>query len=281
MEIKIWGCRGSLPTPGPKSVRYGGNTSCLEIKLRDETIIILDAGSGIKLLGDAIVERGSPKEVYLFLTHSHWDHLLGFPFFKPAYIPDFRINVRGGHDATKCLKKYLAHQMEPPYFPVDFELLNAEFDFRNGNPKKKEIGTAEIFPIPLNHPNGGFGYKFVEDNKSFVFLTDNELFFDHKGGLKRNDYIELCRGADLLLHDAQYNEKEYSSMTRGWGHTTHLQAAQFAVDAGVKRFGLFHHDPSHNDNDLDAFVNESRLYIEKQGGPAECFGCKEGMEIRV
>ena len=281
MKVTVWGCRGSLPTPGRESVRYGGNTTCVEVRLQDGTLIVIDAGSGIRLLGDRVLKEKGPKELYLLLTHSHWDHLLGFPFFKPAYIPDFKIKVRGGHNATKCLREYLAHQMEPPYFPVDFDLLNAQFDFSNGSPDKKKIGSAEVFPIPLNHPNGGFGYKIVEEGRSFVFLTDNELFFEHKGGLKRSQYVEWSAGAQLLFHDAQYTKKEYESLTTGWGHTTFIQAAQLAIDAGVERFGLFHHDPSHDDDTLDGFVEACRQHISKNGSEVKCFGVQEGMEIEI
>lgn len=281
MEVRIWGCRGSLPTPGPESVRYGGNTTCLEIRLRDGTVIIIDAGSGIRSLGERIAVAMDPKEIFLLLTHGHWDHLHGFPFFRPAYMPEFRINVFAGEGDEVDGSKYLAHQMQPPFFPVRFEDLNAEFVFGDWSRGKLELAAAEITPIPLNHPNRGFGYKLVENGRIFVFLTDNELFFEHKGGLKRHQYVEWCKGADLLLHDGQYSETEYESRTRGWGHTTYLQAAQLAVDSGVKSFGLFHHDPSRSDEVIDGFVEECRTLIRSQGAFVKCFGSREGMELVV
>lgn len=281
MEVRIWGCRGSLPTPGPESVRYGGNTTCLEIRLRDGTVIIIDAGSGIRLLGERIAEAKDQKDICLLLTHGHWDHLHGFPFFRPAYMPGFRIKVIAGATEEVDGLKYLSHQMKPPFFPVRFEDLNADFVFEDWSRGKLKLASAEIIPIPLNHPDGGFGYKLIEDGKSFVFLTDNELFFEHSGGLKRQRYVEWCKGADLLLHDAQYGEKEYESRTRGWGHTTYLQATQLAIDSGVKSFGLFHHDPSRSDDMIDGLVEECSGLIRKSGLAIECFGARDGMKLVV
>jgi phosphoribosyl 1,2-cyclic phosphodiesterase len=281
MKIRVWGCRGSLPAPGSETIRYGGNTTCVEVRLSDDTMVIIDAGTGIRLLGDRILAEGAPTEMYLFLTHSHWDHLMGFPFFKPAYSDRFTIKVRGGEDATKCLREYLAHQMEPPYFPVRFDLLKASFDFSDGGPEKKSIGSAQIFPIPISHPNGGYGYKFVEGDRTFVFLTDNELGLVHPDGRARQEYADFCRSADLVFHDAQYTENEYQSLTRGWGHSTIEQIVDFAIETEIARLGLTHHDPSHDDDAVDELVAMCRRRVAKKGGKVDCFGVKEGMELRV
>ncbi len=278
MEIIIWGCRGSIPTPGKGTVKYGGNTTCIEIRLKDRTVIVIDAGSGIRSLGKKLVADKSIKEIYLILTHSHWDHLMGFPFFKPAYFERFTIHVRGGPIAKETVKSYLEHQMEPPYFPARFSAMRAKFDFTHGIPLVKQIGSAIVTPIPLSHPNGGYGYKVTEEGKSFVFLTDNELDYQHEGGRLRGDYIQFCEGMDLLLHDAQYTEKEYRSM-QSFGHSTVSSALNLAVRAKVKRFGLFHHDPDHTDGEIDAIVQNVQRMLQQKNAKLNFFAASEGREL--
>lgn len=277
VKITIWGCRGSLPTPGPTTVRYGGNTTCVELRLEDGTVIILDAGSGMKRLGQALARRLDTREVYLYLTHTHWDHLMGFPFFVPGYATDFVVHVRGGPLAKGLLKESLEHQMRPPYFPVAFRQLRAQFDFTVGEPQARSIGSCKVEPIRLNHPNGGYGFKFTESGRSFVFLPDNELEFAHVQGMDRNRYVEFCNGAALLLHDSQYTEDEYRQR-RGWGHTNIAGSVGLARDAEVERLVLFHHDPEHSDEQMDELLALARR--EATGGP-ECSAAMEGMEIEV
>jgi phosphoribosyl 1,2-cyclic phosphodiesterase len=280
MNIKIWGCRGSIPSPGCDTSVYGGNTTCVEVRLEDETLLVIDAGTGMRCLGNAIVKAGGPKKIHLLLTHAHWDHLQGFPFFVPAYMVGYNIVVRGGPRVQKSLEAFLAHQMDPPYFPVPFRDLKASFDFQKENGQSMTIGDTRILPIALKHPNGGYGYKFLENGKTFVFLTDNEIGFDHPGGLADGEYIELCRDADLLLHDGQYTPQEYET-TRGWGHSTFQAVTDLAIAAEVKRLGIFHHDPRHLDQELDRYIEECRQRIWRNKSRVECFGTKEGMEIHL
>lgn len=194
MKITIWGARGSIPAPGPSTIKYGGNTACIEVSLEDGTMIILDTGSGIRILGKKILEEGKTSDIYLILTHSHWDHLIGFPFFSPAYTVGYRIHVRGGPIAKETVRSYLEHQMEPPYFPARFSAMKADFDFTHGIPVVKQIGSATVTPIPLSHPNGGYGYKISALGKTFVYLTDNELDYQHEKGRLRGDYLRFCGG---------------------------------------------------------------------------------------
>ncbi len=278
MRIKIWGCRGSIPSPGCDTNKYGGNTTCVEVRLKDGSLIVIDAGTGIRCLGNTLLKARGPKKVHLLLTHAHWDHLQGFPFFVPAYMEEYSIIVRGGRPAKQSLEAFLAHQMDPPYFPVPFRDLKASFDFRQENGQSLSIGKVEIIPIPLKHPNGGYGYKFIEGNKTFVFLTDNEIGFDHPGGLPDAEYAEICRNADLLIHDGQYTEQEYE-ISRGWGHSTFRSVTDLSISADVKRLGIFHHDPRHLDQDLDRYIEECRQQISEEKSRVECFGTKEGMEI--
>lgn len=280
MKIKIWGCRGSLPAPGLHTLRYGGHTTCLEIRARSGEIVVVDAGSGIRNLGKALVRGRGARHVHLMITHSHWDHLMGFPFFAPAYFREWTVTLCGGPHAQDALRKYLGHQMKAPYFPVDFSVMKARFKFGCASPKGGRIGSLQIAAIPLNHPNGGFGFRFTEQGRSFVFLTDNELDFPHPGGRDREEYGAFCRGADLLLHDAQYTDREYRQ-TRGWGHSTFASATDLAIAAGVKRFGLFHHDPDRTDASLDQQVEFCQRRIARARARIKCFAAAEGMVLRV
>ncbi|MBN1686997.1 MAG: MBL fold metallo-hydrolase [Spirochaetales bacterium] len=281
MTIKIWGSRGSLPTPEPYAVRYGGNTTCIEIRFSCDIPLIIDAGSGIRKLGNLLLkDRTRPKELYLYLTHAHWDHLMGFPFFTPAYMKGTQVHVRGGVMAKRSLEKFLSKQMEAPYFPVDFKAMKAKFDFTRGKPEGFEVGEARITPIPLSHPNGGWGCKIEEAGKTFVFLTDNELGHTHEGGLTTSGYVEACAYADLVIHDAQYTEEEYKKKET-WGHSTYTQATMLALSAKVKQLGFFHHDPERSDDSIDALVARARHKIETENRDLACFAVEEGQVITL
>jgi ribonuclease BN (tRNA processing enzyme) len=249
--------------------------------------MIVDAGSGIRKLGLSMIKDETASHVNLLLTHSHSDHLSGFPFFKPAYDPNYSINVCGGPIPQQHLWQYLTHSMQAPYFPVEFSALKAKFTIgchcdrlHCDHTLPVSDASVECHSIPLNHPNGGYGFKFISRGKMFVFLTDNEIRHHHEGGLPRKVYIDACRDAELLFHDAQFTEEEYAT-TRGWGHSTYTDAVDLALEAGVKRLGLFHHDPNRSDDGLDRIVDECRERIHKAGSSLECFGCAEGMTLEV
>lgn len=284
MKIRIWGCRGSIPSPGSTTLRYGGNTTCLEIRTNTGQLIIVDAGSGLRNLGRELMQGKRISPIRFFLTHSHWDHLIGFPFFQPAYSENFAFTFCSGPHEHGSIRKFLIHQMEEPYFPIPFTLLKGKFDFHcqrpNQEPGHCSQDGLEIIPIPLNHPNRGYGYKFIEQGKTFVFLTDNEIGFQFDHGMDRSHYVAFCRDADLLFHDAQYTAEEYR-LTRGWGHSTFGDATDLAIEAGVKRLGLFHHDPDRTDDDLDRQVEFCQERIRLAGGTPECFAAAEGMEIEL
>ncbi len=281
MIITIWGSRGSLPTPEPYTARYGGNSTCLEVRFNDGNRLVIDAGSGIRKLGNALLkDKARPKELYLYLTHAHWDHLMGFPFFTPAYIKGMKLHVRGGVMAKRFLEKFLTKQMEAPYFPVDFKAMQARFDFTKGKPAGFQAGGAKITPIPLSHPNGGWGCKIEEAGKSFVFLTDNELGHRHENGLTQSEYVQSCARADLLIHDAQYTEEEYRAK-KTWGHSTYNQALMLALSAKVGKLGFFHHDPERTDDEIDKLVERARKKVDNESRQLECFGVEEGQVIKL
>ena len=286
MKIKIWGCRGSLPTPGKQTLRYGGNTTCVEVRTQDDRVIILDAGSGLCNLGRALeAERKLPHLLMLF-THAHWDHLCGFPLFDPVYDPECEITLCGGPAGQQSLRRYLSRQMEPPYFPVPFDQLRARIGFGcqcglpcDGWGAPMDCGKL-CCSIRLNHPNGGHGFKLQEQGRTFVFLPDNELGFYHEDGPGFADYVDFCRGVDLLFHDAQYTDAEYER-TRGWGHSNYADTLRLASEAGVKRLGLFHHDPMRTDDDLDRQVDWCRQQLREANSPVDCFACAEGMVVEL
>ena len=280
MNITVWGCRGTLPTPGQNSLKYGGHTTCLEIRNKAGFVTIVDAGSGLRNLGKKLLQENGSNELCLILTHSHWDHLMGFPFFLPAYFSRFKINVCGIQSARNYMCQALARQLEAPYFPVDFEQLKAQFNFGCSGPGCGSCMHMQVETIQLSHPNGGFGFKFTEAGRQFVFLTDNELGHRHPGGLLPYEYCDFAKGADLLFHDAQYTDAEYEK-TKTWGHSTYNQVLKLAMDAKVKRLGLFHHDPDRTDAELDQIVAELRQKVAAAGSNLDIFAVFEGMQIEL
>lgn len=280
MKITVWGCRGTLPTPGHHTLKYGGNTTCLEIRNQAGFLTIVDAGSGLRFLGKRLIQEKNLEEMCLMLTHSHWDHLMGFPFFIPAYFSKFKINVCGVQSARNYMSQSLARQLEAPYFPVNFDQLKANFNFSCKGPGCEKCIHMKVESINLSHPNGGFGFSFSENNRRFVFLTDNELGYQQPEGLPAKDYVEFARDADLLFHDAQYTEEEIVK-TRTWGHSTYDEALDLAIKANVKRLGLFHHDPDRTDSELDHIVRELRAKAAVRSDRLDIFAVYEGMQIEL
>jgi len=269
MKITCWGSRGSIPVSGKEYVKYGGDTTCLELRTKDDEIIIIDAGTGIRRLGLKLIQEKRFNYNFVF-THAHWDHLMGFPFFKPLYIEDIEIKVYRCPFPDKYVEKMVTRVMTPPNFPVKYSDLSASIVYENGCPEQFEIGSVTIIPIRLNHPNGGSGYKIIEDGKTFVFLTDNELGFLHPGGLEANEYMEFCADADLLFHDAEYTPEEYET-TMDWGHSVFTDVADMAIKAGVKKLGLFHLNQARTDDDQDLMVEECKKIITESNAGVECF----------
>jgi phosphoribosyl 1,2-cyclic phosphodiesterase len=279
MKITCWGARGSIPVSGKEYAKYGGDTTCVEIRSKDDDIIIIDAGTGMRKLGNKLL--ASDKRAYnVLFTHAHWDHLMGFPFFKPIYMKGTRISVFGCPYAQTSLKDILSKSMVAPYFPVDFSQLQAEITSHGVCEETFDIGPVHITPIQLNHPNQGMGYKFTEDGKSFVFLTDNELTLRHAGGGEYQDYVRFAADADLLVHDAEYTEGQYK-MTKGWGHSVYTDALRLAMEAKVKQFGLFHHNQERSDAELDQMVDDCRRIVARDNRQIQCFAVQAGMEINL
>jgi phosphoribosyl 1,2-cyclic phosphodiesterase len=258
MKLRFWGTRGSIPVPGKDTVAYGGNTSCVEISLESGVKIIIDSGTGIRPLGEHLLAQGESVNIHLLVTHIHWDHVNGFPFFAPIHSPGTKIAVDGSPSCMKGLTLPFENKIHDGFFPVRFNDLKAEIIYLD---KLKhgplQIDEVTVDTIPLQHPQGGVGFRFRKGNKTFVFITDNELAQDSYGEKDANDYIAFCKDADILVHDAQYLPEEISKR-RGWGHSDYITAFNLAAKAHAKRLVLFHHDPSRNDFAVSEIVARCR-----------------------
>jgi phosphoribosyl 1,2-cyclic phosphodiesterase len=279
MLIKCWGSRGSIPVSGKEYINYGGDTTCIEIRTKSDDIIIIDAGTGIRRLGNQLIDEGRFDYHFIF-THAHWDHVMGFPFFKPLYSRQSELQMHRCPFHSKFVETVLTKVMSPPTFPVKYSEITASLHYENACPLEFEIGSVTITPIPISHPNSGSGYKFVEDGKSFVFLTDNELGFVHPGGLQYQDYVDFSSGADLLIHDAEYTPGEYKN-TKTWGHSVFTEALDLAIGAGVKKFGLFHLNQERTDSEVDGIVDTCRQTISAKENNLDCFAVSSNMTFNL
>lgn len=275
MLIRCWGARGSIPVSGAAYLRYGGDTPCIEIRTRQGEVVVLDAGSGIRRLGNRLVEE-ERLEFTMIFTHAHWDHIMGFPFFKPIYRPATRIRFYGCPSTQESVQGIIANIMSPPNFPVPFSDITATIAYQDACQLSFTIGGMKVESIPLSHPNGGLGYRFEEEGRSFVFLTDNELTFRHPGGMAYEDYRDFCRGADLLIHDAEYLPEDYP-LTRTWGHSVYTDTLRLARDAGVARLGLFHHNQDRTDEGIARMLADCGPTAGCP--PLECFAVSQETEI--
>jgi phosphoribosyl 1,2-cyclic phosphodiesterase len=279
MYIKCWGARGSIPVSGKEYNKYGGDTTCMEIRANSGHTIIVDAGTGIRRLGNQLITNGDESYNFLF-THAHWDHLMGFPFFKPLYRRGTILKVYRCPYSGTYAQQMITRILTPPNFPVKYSDLSAEIVFEEGCPDEFNIGSITVVPIHLSHPNGGRGYKFVEDGKAFVFLTDNELGFVHPGGLPLHAYAEFSEGADFLIHDAEYTPKEYETFIE-WGHSSYADVLDLATRAGIKKLGLFHINQERSDQEMDHIVSECRQQIKQQEWSFDCLAVGSDMEFEL
>ncbi len=278
MYIRCWGSRGSIPVSGREYIKYGGDTTCMEIRPESGEIIIVDAGTGIRRLGNHLVNE-KRHEYHMIFTHVHWDHIMGYPFFRPIYSPKTRLHLYRPPNA-RFIETMLNYMMMPPYFPVPYGQTACKVTYADPPATDFTIGSMKITPVPLSHPNTGRGYKFTEKGKHFVFLTDNELHHPHPGGLSYQEYVEFCKGADFLVHDADYTPTEYQTV-KSWGHSTYIHAVRLGLDAGVKKLGLFHLNQNRTDDEVDRIVDECRELVVRHQGDMECFAVGSDMVVTV
>ena len=247
LSVRFWGVRGSIACPGPDTVRYGGNTACVEIRC-GEHLLIMDGGTGLRELGTALLQNG-PIDADLFYTHTHFDHICGLPFFGPAYVGGNKIRLWAGHLLPDhCLEDVLCGMMMAPLFPVPMSLLTPQVsfkDFRHGETLRPRPGIT-LRTGKLNHPNGATGYRVEYGGKSVAYITDTE----HKAGGLDANVLALIAGADIFIYDSTYTEAEYPAHV-DWGHSTWQEGVRLADAAKVKTFVVFHHDPSHDDAFMD------------------------------
>ena len=279
MFIKCWGSRGSIPVSGKNYLKYGGDTTCMEIRSKNGHVIIVDAGTGIRRLGNQLMEENCFEYDFIF-THAHWDHLMGFPFFKPLFNESAKIRMQGCPFARQYVEKLISRVMAPPNFPIRPTAILADVEYMPVCPMTFQIDSITVTPIPITHPNGGSGYKFEEDGKTFVFLTDNELDYPHNNAKTFEDYLEFSRGADLFVHDAEFTPKEYES-TRGWGHSVYPRVLELAIKAGVGELGLFHLNQDRFDKDMDRIVKDCQDILARQDADIRCsaVACDQVFEL--
>lgn len=289
-SVTFWGTRGSIPTPGPSTQKFGGDTSCVELRVGD-TVLVCDAGTGLRKLGAELMARSSPVVVHLFLSHSHWDHIQGFPFFTPVYVPSTVLYVHCVAGGQERVRELLSGQMKSDYFPVDFADLGAQIERRDLAPGPNAIDDVTVRAMQLEHPGTSFGFAFEHEGAKVVYATDNEIdlrFPDPEA--VQNDLeaprpipdamLDFVRGADLLIADGQYTEEEYPEKI-GWGHSRATTLVDLAIQADVKQLAIYHHDPMQSDELVEAKIEVCRQRSQRLGGKVEIFGAREGFELKV
>ncbi|MCK5797482.1 MAG: MBL fold metallo-hydrolase [Deltaproteobacteria bacterium] len=273
-SVRFWGVRGSIPTPGPETIKYGGNTPCIEIRAGSE-LIIIDGGSGLRALGQNLLDE-MPVVVRMFFTHFHWDHIQGFPFFTPAFIKGNRLDLFGSNKLSGTLAETLSGQMNFPNFPVSLHDMAAQISFHDLHEGEAvACGNAVITNAQLNHPGGAFGYRVEFGGHSVVVATDTEHYScaDHK-------LVELADGADMLIYDSMYTPDEYRGdgdrpPKTGWGHSTWEEGIKIVRAARIRKLVLYHHDPDHD----DAFIDQ--LEADAQRVFPDTIAAREGLTLKI
>jgi CheY-like chemotaxis protein/phosphoribosyl 1,2-cyclic phosphodiesterase len=294
MRVRFWGTRGSIATPGPGTIRFGGNTSCVEVTTNDGACFILDCGTGARALGAALVASGRGKlSLTILLSHTHWDHIQGFPFFAPLFVPGNRITVCGPQGCARSLREVLSGQMEFTYFPVEIGQLPASITFRELAEGTHEMEGARILAQYLHHPAMTLGYRIEADGASVAYLCDHEPFAEtlshdphvstdkepipHEGDRR---HAAFMAGAGLVIHDAQYTPEEYPAK-RNWGHSTYEYAVDLAGASGVRELALTHHDPAHEDAFVEDVEMRARTYAKQRGYPLQVCCAFEGLDVTI
>ncbi|MBI5475519.1 MAG: MBL fold metallo-hydrolase [Ignavibacteriales bacterium] len=298
MKAIFWGTRGSISTPGKQTVRYGGNTPCVEVRLANNKLIILDAGTGIRNLGEKLMETGESVKAFVLISHPHWDHIQGFPFFKPAFISGNEFTIIGGSTERVSLQKMISDQMNKIYFPVQLNELKATLNFRPVGEEEFSVFEANVKSTYLNHPTFAMGYRITHAGKSIVYISDNEPFDRNVAQKIRNVekfivdkysrskkepnqlVFDFVQNADLLIHDATYTPEEYVDRV-GWGHSHYLFALKVAAEGRVKKLVLFHHDPAHNDEKIDEILKKCKKEIKNRKYKFDCVAAFENLELEV
>ena len=280
MKARVWGCRGSLASPGPETVVYGGNTPCISLELSDETPVILDAGTGILRLGRALADA-FPRPIHVFLTHLHLDHIEGLGLFAPLWTPGQEVHFWGPPSPVAGLSERIARYFSPPLFPIQLSEVPAELVFHDLPEEGFRVGSAEVLAHPVQHRGPTVGFRISDDGRSLAYIPDHEPYLGVEPGEVDVDWLsgfDLAEGVETLVHDAQYFEDEYHDR-RGFGHSSVAHAVAFAQAASADRLVLFHHDPLHSDADLDRLQARARELWGDEGRLPEL--ARDGMELAL
>jgi len=288
MRIRFWGTRGSLATPGPGTLRYGGNTSCVEARSDSGTLIIFDCGTGAHGLGQALMQEcDGPVSGHVLISHTHWDHIQGIPFFQPFFVPENEWHIYGPRGLGSSLRETLAGQMQYTYFPITLDELAANIHFHDLVEGSFRIGDVVVTTQYLHHPALTLGYRIEADGVAVVYASDHEPYSPHLAeqgyhptGGEDDRHAEFIADADLLIHDAQYTAEEYPEK-KGWGHSTVEYVVDTALAAGVRRVALFHHDPLRDDSAIDILLQRARDRISGKGGHLEVLAAAEGHTLEL
>lgn len=280
MQARVWGCRGSVAAPGPDTVRYGGNTSCVEVRLASGHVLILDAGTGMRPLGVSM-ENNLPSELDILLTHLHMDHLQGLGFFRPLFAPGLDIRIWGPTSPVQRLAERIAMYLSPPLFPVRLEDVQSNTTFHDAPEEAVTIGSATIRAAKVTHQGPTVGYRIEEHGRALVYLPDHEPSLGADLATVPAAWMsghDIAHDADVLLHDGQYGDHEYAAHI-GWGHSRVSDAMEFANKANVDRLVLFHHDPYHTDDELEGLLADARSHWP--GMEERVSLAREGMTIHL
>ena len=285
MQVRFWGTRGSIAAPGPSTARFGGNTSCVEVRASDGTVIILDCGTGARELGLHLAQTmPQPIRLHLFIGHTHWDHIQGFPFFVPAFLPGSELNIYAPLGFQRGLEEAMAGQMEYSYFPVKMRDLRSRIHFTELDEGFFRVGGVLVETQFLNHTAPTIAYRMTSDGATIAYATDHEPFWNASGRVSQHPgderHIAFLKGANLVIHDAQYTDAEYRDKV-GWGHSSIEYAVDVALAAGVERLVLFHHDPAHDDPMMEQMEAMARAHVGQRGQALDVLAAREGLELEV
>lgn len=309
LSVHFWGTRGSIPSPGPDTVRYGGNTPCLELRTPEGWLIVLDAGTGIRELGRSLMDRanGAPIRGDIFLTHAHWDHIQGLPFFAPIFHPGNHFTIWGSKAMETSIGRVVRDQMSPVVFPVTFEQLAATIEFQELAEGHRLRGGYDVHVMQVRHPGGALGYRFTSrpdasrgppspsgrgrsdgsnggaPPRALVYISDNEVCGSapyESPPTWRRDLVRFVQGAHVLVHDTMFTTEEYGQH-RGWGHSTYEDAVELALEGEVETLVLFHHKPERTDDEVDRWAGECRALVARRGGSLKIVAAAEGLTLTV
>lgn len=295
--LRFWGVRGSYAAPFASHLKVGGNTSCVEVRHGDH-VLICDAGTGIIPLGNQLLQQDKVRELLIMLTHYHWDHVCGLPFFVPAFIPEWKISFFGPGDDNKEVQKHVSAQMRAPYFPVGTESWLANINYLSPEKNGRKYGPMTIEHNNVHHPGTTYGYRIKINGKTVIYISDNECKYIEKSVSQRKSELNdeeqiiyddmvreehaselgLIKDADILIHDAQYTPEDYQKK-KGWGHSCYIDTINMAIDAGVRELYLYHHDPNYDDAAIEAIHKAAEKIIRDRQSSLKCHIAREGLRV--